>query len=86
MVRDNSKSYILLLGHRPAELFRTDFITAMKVNESDVNLDRDEYIEIQDPWRQEWNHGVQIPVDVDTMPTVDCHRVSSTSPRHHFKQ
>uniref|UniRef100_A0A914XQA3 Uncharacterized protein n=1 Tax=Plectus sambesii TaxID=2011161 RepID=A0A914XQA3_9BILA len=57
---------------RPAELFRTDFITAMKVNENDTSLDKEECWEVSDPWRQDWNKGVQIPVDPTSIPHAEC--------------
>lgn len=51
-----------------AELFRTDLITAMKVPESDT-LDLKKCLVITDPWRNEWNRGVQVPVrTIDGLP------------------
>lgn len=61
------------LGYgRPAELFRTDFITAMKVNENDTSLDKEDWWVVSDPWRQDWNKGVQIPVDPSSIPQAEC--------------
>jgi protein Jade-1 len=57
---------------RPAELYRTDFITAMKVNETDTSLDKEDWWVVSDPWRQDWNKGVQIPVDIASIPHAEC--------------
>ena len=49
---------------KPAELYRTDFITAMKIADTEV-LDEANYFLIRDPWRLEWEKGVQVPVKPD---------------------
>uniref|UniRef100_A0ACB8EJA1 Uncharacterized protein n=1 Tax=Sphaerodactylus townsendi TaxID=933632 RepID=A0ACB8EJA1_9SAUR len=41
------------------QVFRTDLITAMKIPDS-YQLSPDEYYILADPWRQEWEKGVQI--------------------------
>ncbi|ELU08893.1 hypothetical protein CAPTEDRAFT_225697 [Capitella teleta] len=46
---------------KPAELFRKDLISAMKMADTE-SLQPEEYFGIQDPWRQEWERGVQVPV------------------------
>lgn len=51
----------------PAELFRKDLISAMKLPDSEP-LANDEYWVITDPWKQEWERGVQVPVNPDSLP------------------
>uniref|UniRef100_A0A8C9L357 Protein Jade-1 n=1 Tax=Pavo cristatus TaxID=9049 RepID=A0A8C9L357_PAVCR len=57
------------------EVFRTDLITAMKLHDS-FQLNPDEYYVLADPWRQEWEKGVQVPVSPGTIPEP----VARTSP------
>ncbi|XP_076996162.1 protein Jade-1 isoform X2 [Tamandua tetradactyla] len=52
---------------KPSEVFRTDLITAMKLHDS-YQLSPDEYYVLADPWRQEWEKGVQVPVSPTTIP------------------
>jgi len=47
------------LGKNLAEVFRTDFITAMKVPDSQ-SLPPGECLTLRDTWRQEWEKGVQV--------------------------
>ncbi|XP_066936636.1 protein Jade-1-like [Clytia hemisphaerica] len=49
------------IGKHLAEVFRTDFITAMKVPDSQP-LPAGKTITLKDTWRQEWEKGVQVPV------------------------
>lgn len=49
------------------QVFRTDLITAMKLPDS-YQLNADEYYVLADPWRQEWEKGVQVPVSPETIP------------------
>ena len=51
----------------PAELFRKDLISAMKLPDSEP-LNSDEYWVINDQWKQEWERGVQVPVNPDSLP------------------
>lgn len=51
----------------PAELFRKDLISAMKLPDSEP-LANDEYWVIVDQWKQEWERGVQVPVNPDSLP------------------
>lgn len=51
----------------PAELFRKDLISAMKLPDSEP-LAADEYWVITDQWKQEWERGVQVPVSPDSLP------------------
>ncbi|KAF4527752.1 hypothetical protein B566_EDAN013160 [Ephemera danica] len=48
-------------------LFRKDLISAMKLPDSEP-LATDEYWLISDPWKQEWERGVQVPVNPDSLP------------------
>ena len=45
--------------HIAPQIFRTDLISAMKLPDHQ-NLSPDNYITISDPWRQEWERGVQV--------------------------
>ncbi|XP_034051346.1 protein Jade-1 [Thalassophryne amazonica] len=54
-------------GQKPSEVFRTDLITAMKVPDS-YQLNHDDYYILADPWRQEWEKGVQVPVSPQSIP------------------
>ncbi|XP_068717950.1 PHD finger protein rhinoceros-like [Montipora capricornis] len=51
-----------LEGRKPAEIFRTDLISAMKLPDHQ-NLTPENYMTISDSWRQEWERGVQVPVN-----------------------
>uniref|UniRef100_A0A182U7R7 Uncharacterized protein n=1 Tax=Anopheles melas TaxID=34690 RepID=A0A182U7R7_9DIPT len=55
----------------PAELFRKDLISAMKLPDSEP-LAPDEYWVINDQWKQEWERGVQVPVNPDSLPEPNC--------------
>uniref|UniRef100_A0A3Q3IJR9 Protein Jade-1 n=1 Tax=Monopterus albus TaxID=43700 RepID=A0A3Q3IJR9_MONAL len=48
-------------------VFRTDLITAMKVHDS-YQLNPEDYYVLADPWRQEWEKGVQVPVSPQSIP------------------
>ncbi|KAG5848185.1 hypothetical protein ANANG_G00095780 [Anguilla anguilla] len=54
-------------GRKPSEVFRTDLITAMKLHDS-CPLNPEEYYVLADPWRQEWEKGVQVPVSPQSIP------------------
>lgn len=49
------------------QVFRTDLITAMKLHDS-YQLNPEDYYELADPWRQEWEKGVQVPVSPESIP------------------
>lgn len=51
----------------PMQVFRTDLITAMKIPDS-FQLSPDEYYVLADPWRQEWEKGVQVPASAEAIP------------------
>ncbi|CAL8365529.1 unnamed protein product [Lota lota] len=50
---------------KPSEVFRTDFITAMKLADS---AQLGDFYVLSDPWRQEWEKGVQVPANLETIP------------------
>ncbi|KAM6917675.1 protein Jade-1 isoform 1-T4 [Lycodopsis pacificus] len=54
-------------GQKASEVFRTDLITAMKVHDSH-QLNPEEYYILADPWRQDWEKGVQVPVSPQSIP------------------
>uniref|UniRef100_A0A671XYJ5 Jade family PHD finger 2 n=1 Tax=Sparus aurata TaxID=8175 RepID=A0A671XYJ5_SPAAU len=64
-------SVYLTLNHTGASLsvqvFRTDFITAMKLPDS-AQLGPDDFYVLSDPWRQEWEKGVQVPASLEAIP------------------
>ncbi|XP_045686896.1 protein Jade-1 [Phyllostomus hastatus] len=64
---------------KPSEVFRTDLITAMKLHDS-YQLNPDEYYVLADPWRQEWEKGVQVPVSPGTIPQPVARVVSEEKP------
>uniref|UniRef100_A0A182WI61 PHD finger protein rhinoceros n=1 Tax=Anopheles minimus TaxID=112268 RepID=A0A182WI61_9DIPT len=70
----------------PAELFRKDLISAMKLPDSEP-LAADEYWVIADQWKQEWERGVQVPVNPDSLPepSVATLQESYFKKRHDFK-
>lgn len=41
----------------------------MKLADSDP-LQPEEYFQIADPWRQEWEKGVQVPVNPGSIPEI----------------
>lgn len=49
------------------QVFRTDLITAMKIPDS-YQLSPDDYYILADPWRQEWEKGVQVPAGAEAIP------------------
>lgn len=64
---------------KPSEVFRTDLITAMKIPDS-YQLSPDDYYILADPWRQEWEKGVQVPAGAEAIPEPVVSLVP-TSPR-----
>uniref|UniRef100_A0A3Q4BZQ2 Protein Jade-1 n=1 Tax=Mola mola TaxID=94237 RepID=A0A3Q4BZQ2_MOLML len=66
---DNGSKFRLLTPAfvRPLQVFRTDLITAMKVHDSH-QLNPEDYYVLADPWRQEWEKGVQVPVSPQSIP------------------
>ncbi|XP_072171530.1 uncharacterized protein [Diadema setosum] len=54
-------------SNQPAEVFRKDLISAMKLPDS-YQLQPDEYMIMTDNWKPEWEKGVQVPVSPDCIP------------------
>ncbi|XP_041055524.1 protein Jade-3 [Carcharodon carcharias] len=52
---------------KPAEVFRKDLISAMKIPDSH-HVNQDEYYLLADQWKQEWEKGVQVPASPETIP------------------
>ncbi|ELV14211.1 Protein Jade-3 [Tupaia chinensis] len=52
---------------KPAEVFRKDLISAMKLPDSH-HINPDSYYLFADTWKEEWEKGVQVPVSPDTVP------------------
>lgn len=46
------------------QVFRTDFITAMKIPDNQT-LPAGRHYELVDAWRQEWERGVQVRYDLE---------------------
>lgn len=61
---------------RPAELFRADLISAMKLPDSHP-LEPTSYVEIKEPWRTEWEIGVQVCVAPQNLPQVSVSNIRS---------
>uniref|UniRef100_A0A834RCY3 Protein Jade-1 n=1 Tax=Sarcoptes scabiei TaxID=52283 RepID=A0A834RCY3_SARSC len=64
---DRSRIYNFESRKKPAELVRKDLISAMKLPDHEL-LDRNDYIQILDSWKQEWEKGVQVPLNPDALP------------------
>uniref|UniRef100_A0A673NAP1 Protein Jade-1 n=1 Tax=Sinocyclocheilus rhinocerous TaxID=307959 RepID=A0A673NAP1_9TELE len=71
--------YIALLVILKLHVFRTDLITAMKLHDS-YQLNPEDYYELADPWRQEWEKGVQVPVSPDSIPQCTVRYEKSPAP------
>lgn len=64
---NKARIYNLQDRKKPAELVRKDLISAMKMPDHE-NLNREDYLRILDPWREEWEKGVQVPVNAESLP------------------
>lgn len=73
-----SRIYNIGIRKKPAELFRKDLISAMKLPDSD-QLNPEEYLLIADTWKEEWEKGVQVPVNPDSLPDASMVRVLDES-------
>ncbi|CAN9501827.1 unnamed protein product [Ophioblennius macclurei] len=62
-----SSTWVRHQHQKPSEVFRTDFITAMKLPDS-AQLGLDDFYVLSDPWRQEWEKGVQVPANLEAIP------------------
>jgi len=63
----------------PAELFRKDLISAMKLPDNEPLVNEDFYA-ICDQWKPEWERGVQVPVNPDSLPEPNV-TVTHTKPQ-----
>jgi len=59
-----SRIYNYASNKKPAELFRKDLVSAMKLSDSE-QLNKDDYWFILDTWKMEFEKGVQVPVNLD---------------------
>ncbi|XP_048834170.1 protein Jade-3-like isoform X2 [Brienomyrus brachyistius] len=64
---------------KPAEVFRKDLISAMKLPDSH-HISLEEYYLLADPWRQEWEKGVQVPASPDAIPQASV-RIVAEEPK-----
>lgn len=67
LIEKNADNLNFCFNHFPVlpshcQLFRKDLISAMKLADSEP-LQEGSYFLISDPWRQEWEKGVQVPVN-----------------------
>lgn len=71
-------------NNKPAELFRKDLISAMKLADSEP-LEPDNYWLISDGWKQEWERGVQVPVNPEHLPLPLVKAIKKRSKSNDFK-
>ncbi|KAJ8351810.1 hypothetical protein SKAU_G00232860 [Synaphobranchus kaupii] len=64
---------------KPAEVFRKDLISAMKLPDSH-HVSPEDYYLLADTWRQEWEKGVQVPASPDTIPQPSL-RIMAEKPK-----
>ncbi|XP_034149766.1 protein Jade-3 [Esox lucius] len=64
---------------KPAEVFRKDLISAMKLPDSHHVSPEDCYL-LADTWRQEWEKGVQVPAFPETIPQASI-RIIAERPK-----
>lgn len=86
-LKDPTRIYNFGYRKKPAELFRKDLISAMKMADSEQLNDGD-YITIVDHWKEEWEKGVQVPVNPDALPSASYRALkpvpkSCSSPNNH---
>ncbi|XP_007529693.1 protein Jade-3 isoform X1 [Erinaceus europaeus] len=62
-----SRSKIPNERKKSAEVFRKDLISAMKLPDSH-HINPDSYYLFADTWKEEWEKGVQVPANPDTLP------------------
>ncbi|CAB0041522.1 unnamed protein product [Trichogramma brassicae] len=71
-----SNIYNRSVAEAPAELYRKDLISAMKLPDSEP-LNLNDYWIISDQWKQEWEKGVQVPVNPDSLPEPTVLRIQT---------
>lgn len=76
-LKDHSRIYNFGYRKKPAELFRKDLISAMKLADTE-QLNEAEYITITDPWKEEWEKGVQVPVNPEALPTASFRLIGNS--------
>ncbi|KAF8781406.1 Protein Jade-3 like protein [Argiope bruennichi] len=69
---------------RVTQLFRKDLISAMKLPDNEP-LAPDDYIEITDSWKLEWEKGVQVPVKPKSLPQPNVHEIRKRNRMSSFK-
>ncbi|OWR53198.1 putative PHD finger protein [Danaus plexippus plexippus] len=74
-----SSIYNRSASEAPAELFRKDLISAMKLPDSEP-LTPSEYWVITDTWKQDWERGVQVPVNPDSLPAPKVKIIDNPKP------
>lgn len=60
-------------------MFRKDLISAMKLPDSH-HISPDDYYLLADPWRQEWEKGVQVLASPDSIPQPCVRWAAATLP------
>uniref|UniRef100_A0A4W5JM67 Jade family PHD finger 3 n=1 Tax=Hucho hucho TaxID=62062 RepID=A0A4W5JM67_9TELE len=60
---------------KPAEVFRKDLISAMKLPDSH-HVSPEDYYLLGDTWRQEWEKGVQVPAFPETIPHASIRSIA----------
>lgn len=86
LLRFSECLYLYLCCWFAVQLFRKDLISAMKLPDSEP-LSPDEYWVITDQWKQEWERGVQVPVNPDSLPqpSVTVNQCCSNRSQQDFK-
>ncbi|XP_023269064.1 protein Jade-3 [Seriola lalandi dorsalis] len=63
---------------KPAEVFRKDLISAMKLPDSH-HVSPEDYYLLADTWKQEWEKGVQVPASPETIPEPSVRIIAEKS-------
>ncbi|XP_061680454.1 protein Jade-3 [Syngnathoides biaculeatus] len=63
---------------KPAEVFRKDLISAMKLPDSH-HIPTEDYYLLADTWKQEWEKGVQVLASPDTIPQASVRIIAEKS-------
>ncbi|KAF7650750.1 hypothetical protein LDENG_00121350 [Lucifuga dentata] len=63
---------------KPAEVFRKDLISAMKLPDSH-HVSPEDYYLLADTWKQEWEKGVQVTASPDTIPEASVRIIAEKS-------
>lgn len=84
-LKDPTRIYNFGCRKKPAELFRKDLISAMKMADSE-QLNESDYILITDHWKEEWEKGVQVPVNPDVLPSASFRTLNHASSNNNNKK